>query len=580
MTTNVRLRGSTWYLRVSVPSDLQIIVGKKEIWRSLRTGEHKEARRLAVLMQEALHREWDTLRKTRELAAADIEHAIWDRYVEMIEADDRFRLALPTDEDLDEIWTHLDGEFGEHSVEALRIFETIRDSFDHERKARADRLLVLRQHAARGEIRSVADVMKSLLAKRGLQVSNSADHKKLAHGLLRAELEAHLRFSERDEGDFTGAPSDKLVRPPKLAREPVVPAGETIMGLFDRYQREMPASVSRDTWDQNRKIVGLFADFAGSKAHVSVITRKTVRDWKAKLFEWPVKAAEIRAFRGMGFQAVIDANKTIKKPTLSEKTINKYLSGLGSFCKYLKGSGFIDDDVMGLYLKLDRSRKVVLPYDDNQLGTLFASPLFHSCGGNKREHEQGDIQFRDWRYWLPLIALYTGARLGEIAQLLIKDVRKIQGHWCFHVCKEGERQKSVKTGGSERVVPMHPELIRLGLPAYHARMEEAGRIGLFPEIKPDARGFMSGGPSKFYQHYFRAIGIKVDKSVNCHSLRHGIADAFRRGGFLDEQFGMLLGHVKATTTQRYGIVSEGILASRIAMINSVSFPSVEAALKS
>lgn len=80
MTTNIRLRGSAWYLRVSVPRDLQIVLGKKEVWKSLRTGDHKEARRLHHAELDALHREWDALRTRRQLGASDIEHAIWDRY--------------------------------------------------------------------------------------------------------------------------------------------------------------------------------------------------------------------------------------------------------------------------------------------------------------------------------------------------------------------------------------------------------------------------------------------------------------------------------------------------------------------
>jgi integrase len=225
---------------------------------------------------------------------------------------------------------------------------------------------------------------------------------------------------------------------------------------------------------------------------VSVITRKVVRDWRAQLFHWPSKAVEMKAFRGKGFLAVIESNKSHKKPTISDTTINKYLSALGSFCAYLRRNDFIDEDVMGLYLKLDRTKKVVLPYTDGQLKKLFSSPLFHSCGGDKHEHELGGVECRDWRYWLPLIALYSGARLGEIAQLLIKDVRKIDEHWCFHICKHGDTRKSVKTAGSERVVPIHPELIRLGLIGYRERLAGDGHVSLFPEIKADARGFMSG----------------------------------------------------------------------------------------
>jgi hypothetical protein len=59
--------------------------------------------------------------------------------------------------------------------------------------------------------------------------------------------------------------------------------------------------------------------------------------------------------------------------------------------------------------------------------------------------------------------------------------------------------------------------------------------------------------------------------VNFHSFRHGIADAFRNAGYMDEQFNMLLGHTKATTTGRHGILPEGILSERVKMIEAVVF---------
>ena len=68
----------------------------------------------------------------------------------------------------------------------------------------------------------------------------------------------------------------------------------------------------------------------------------------------------------------------------------------------------------------------------------------------------------------------------------------------------------------------------------------------------------------------------MDKTVNFHSLRHGIADAFRNAGYLDEQFNVLLGHTKATTTGTYGIVPQGILSERVKMIEAVEFSSLNA----
>jgi integrase len=158
---------------------------------------------------------------------------------------------------------------------------------------------------------------------------------------------------------------------------------------------------------------------------------------------------------------------------------------------------------------------------------------------------------------------------------LTGDVRQLHGIWILHITREGSMLKSTKTEGSQRGVPIHTELIGLGFVDYHARMVARGESQLFPEIKADQRGFFSAEPSGFFNAYFRKIGVKVDNSVNFHSFRHGIADAFRRAGYLDEQFAMILGHSEATTTGTYGIMSQGILSDRVKLIEAVRFPTVQ-----
>ncbi len=36
-------RGTKWYLRVRVPDDVAEAIGRREIWKSLRTGDHQKA---------------------------------------------------------------------------------------------------------------------------------------------------------------------------------------------------------------------------------------------------------------------------------------------------------------------------------------------------------------------------------------------------------------------------------------------------------------------------------------------------------------------------------------------------------
>ena len=572
----VRRKGSTkFYVRVPVPRDLQERLGtpgkpRRERWQSLNTSDEGRARRDAQPIIQAWLREFEDLRRPRPLTEAELQNAIWKRYVELIAADEKFRLAIPTEDDLKAIWVHIEEEFGGPDLGSLRALEAIEGEFGEEQRQRVARLAKVRADVARGEVRSVADTVQRIIEERRLELEpGSEGYKKLALAVQRAEIEALNRAGERDAGDWSGEPRDKMVRPPTVV---VHPPGETILELFDRYHREAPGRVSEDGWDQNRKIVALFDQFVGGDAHISELNRKNVRDWKGELFKWPRRAADTAAFKGLSFRKVIELNATIGKPVIAQKTVNKYLSALGGFSTWLLGNGFTSESVMdAMFLQLDRSKKEVYPFDADQLKIIFRSPLFNKCGGDDHEHEKGKVEVRDWRYWLPWLAAYSGARLGELAQLLTKDVRQIHGKWCLHITEEGSDAKSTKTGGSMRVVPIHSKLLALGFDKYHSRAVALGRKQLF-EIEPDARGYFSGQPSKFFGGYFRAIGVKVDKRHNFHSFRHSAADAFRRGGYDDSEFNVLLGHTKATTTGRYGNIKPGMLEQRVEMIEAIKYP--------
>jgi integrase len=107
--------------------------------------------------------------------------------------------------------------------------------------------------------------------------------------------------------------------------------------------------------------------------------------------------------------------------------------------------------------------------------------------GEGQEYKADDVVMHDWRYWIPWIGLYTGARLSEIAQLLTEAARQLHGVWIHYLTREGS--KSTKTAGSQRVVPIRSELVDLGLLDYRRTMVARGEKQLFPEIKSDQRGF-------------------------------------------------------------------------------------------
>jgi integrase len=584
-TNIVRRQGSScYYARLRVPKDLQDVAGKSDRWQSLRTSDSREAKLKASAIVARWQAEFDDLRRRRIMTEADLAGGAWDHYVSEIDLDAKRRASLPSTADIEAERARAvsaieampsEARTSLSMLDAAIGYQVARSAADYDRDAQKIQANALRKHLAIGETALIEWAADNFITRERLLIQKgSLEYKGLCQSLQRAQLQALERGVERDQGNWAGTPSDPLVAPPQPGSSPKLAApGETIMELFARFKREKFASVKSDTWEQNQRTVAIFAEFVGPSAHISVITRKAVRDWKQHLLKYPVRATDSKSFKRMSFREAVAANAASDKPkpTLSNKTINRYLSALGKFCGWLAQNEYLDSDVVGgQLLEIDKTNKKVRPYAARQLAAILSSPLFVGCAGDAREHVAGKVKIRDWRYWLPTIAIYSGARLGEIAQLLIADIREDRGVWIFHITPEGSDDKTVKTEGSARVVPVHPRLIELGLLDYREKIKERGDTRLFPTATRDTRGHF-GAASRFFGKYFERIGVKGDRSANFHSFRHGVADAFRRAGYLDEQFGLLLGHTGGTTTGRYGMLPQGELLQRKAMIDAIIY---------
>lgn len=116
--------------------------------------------------------------------------------------------------------------------------------------------------------------------------------------------------------------------------------------------------------------------------------------------------------------------------------------------------------------------------EEAELVRLFMGPEFK---------EIAEDPTQEARYWLPVIALYTGARPREICQLNPQcDWGRVESVWYLsfdETTPAGKGiTKSIKTGET-RHVPLHPELVRLGLPEYLERMKRQGADRLFPTFR-------------------------------------------------------------------------------------------------
>src|SRR5262249_56656834 len=125
-------------------------------------------------------------------------------------------------------------------------------------------------------------------------------------------------------------------------------------------------------------------------------------------------------------------------------------------------------------------------YDGEDLKAIFGSAVFR--GGARPLGGAGEAA-----KWLPLIGLFTGARLEEIGQALISDVKHEDGIDYLDInILDRDAGKRVKNRSSRRRLPLHPELVRCGLLAYVEERRQAGDARLFPALRPSITGQMTG----------------------------------------------------------------------------------------
>jgi integrase len=272
------------------------------------------------------------------------------------------------------------------------------------------------------------------------------------------------------------------------------------------------------------------------------------------------------ANKGVGVKAAIAAN--LSGFSLSVKTQDKYFTMFKQVVIWAVNEGYLDK-VPGANVKVAGLKKLVPgeqrdPYSTDQLTKIIKSPLYTGHRSEACRHKPGPLRVRDGNFWVPLIALHSGMRLGEILQLLKSDVKEENGISYFDVSK-GEG-KSLKTASSKRRVPIHRTLIDLGLLDYIQSGQPSGRV--FPEIKKGADGYHSHHFSKWWGRFAGHVGFKSPKTA-FHSFRHNFLDALRAAETPEYINKALAGHADKSVHGQYG--GGAVLSQLKSAIDKVSY---------
>ena len=150
-------------------------------------------------------------------------------------------------------------------------------------------------------------------------------------------------------------------------------------------------------------------------------------------------------------------------------------------------------------------------------------------------------------YWVPLIGAFTGARITEIAQLLVGDVYEEGGQWYFRI-EATQPWQTLKNKWSRRRIPMHPELVRLGLPEYAADLRANGTERLFPALSISELNNAGGGISSWFSDFKKAAGF--GKQNTFHGWRNTVEAKLQRAGEGELQIRKYVGRAPEGTGQK------------------------------
>ena len=120
---------------------------------------------------------------------------------------------------------------------------------------------------------------------------------------------------------------------------------------------------------------------------------------------------------------------------------------------------------------------------------LFSAPVWNGGGGNlhRLDENAGDQVYHDAAYWLPLMLFYTHATVNEIGGLRVDEVHTDDIVPSLEIKNNDVRAENGIDGGEKnvnrgRMIPLHGELLRLGLLEYVEAIRAEGHRELFPEL--------------------------------------------------------------------------------------------------
>jgi len=535
---NTVRRIGIYYFRRGVPSALQLFLKRRELSCSLKTSDpglaQARSRRL-YLQSEAL---FGLLRGRPMLDERQIEVLVKRFYDFELEEENRQRLSSGV-------------QFDEANRQAaVTYFERLG--------------MDVRAALARNELDRADNWVADLLGREGITADlDPLVRAKLQQGILRASCDVAEAMRKRFEGNYCHEPQDALLAAPLATAfvdpaplpgpsEALNPSAGTLFSV--RGEEFRKARNRRGVWDaqttlQARKTYQVFAELCGDRPIGGYVREDAVR-FKNLLCDLPANYAKAAKYKGMAATEIADAAGQGEE-RLSPRTIQRHLSAMSALWNDAVEQAETPSNIFkGFRLPSSkRPQEQRAMWSSDKLAKLFASPIWSGSQSADRRTKPGNAMIRDHRFWLPLIAVFSGMRQEEICQLHVEDLRQEGAVWVFDINDRPPRQ--LKNRNAVRLVPVHQVLIKIGLLGYAEDCRAAEHERLFPQLSAGGADDRLGHNfSKNFTYYRRQIG-PYQPGLDFHSFRHSATTFMSHAGIAAPIIDQLTGHATPGETARY-----------------------------
>jgi len=493
MANHVTKNGNGWAFQVAVPKDLlKHFEGRRVIKSSLQTKDRKQAEVAAMRLYAEWSQKFADIRAGRSLAAINQTLSHFGHSIP-VGTDPRAAVAAIISDGYAR---------AELARQVVPLLPEILAGLDIELTDEQQRLLAVKIHGDAGE----RDPLRGRAIALAIVASDAA--KSLP-------------------------PPEKPATPPR----PVVIAGgiTTLRTLYDEWRgaRDVAPSSARECEFAVRRWEELY----GTNQPVTDITSDHVGQFIAAIRAFPTNLSNADA--ALPIAEILKKFDGLPCRRSSPKSVDKRFGFIRTLLNRAQNrrliqvnpcAGFRIDDT-------DVATVDVKPFTPEDLRAFFTSPTFLK-----------DAKTKGSNYWLPLVGLFTGARMGEIVQIDAADIRRGEGceGWVIDIHDGGGRR--LKNEDSRRIVPVHIGLWELDFVGW-----AKSKTGpLFPDLIPeDPEADLSDLASKRMAYRINKAGI-TSPSKRFHSFRHLAKDRTREAELDEEMRDRLLGHENAKVGRGYG----------------------------